>query len=84
MTATTDGAPNQPERGRPPRAYVGSQISQDEEMFGALFDGGVVRRFMTYVRPYRRQVLLAIAAVLVVTGAATPNYWHWWWRYSRR
>lgn len=69
MTATTDGAPNQPERGRPPRAYVGSQISQDEEMFGALFDGGVVRRFMTYVRPYRRQVLLAIAAVLVVTGA---------------
>lgn len=69
MTATTDGAPNQPERGRPPRAYVGSQISQDEEMFGALFDGGVVRRFITYVRPYRRQVLLAIAAVLVVTGA---------------
>ncbi|NNE85105.1 MAG: ABC transporter ATP-binding protein [Alphaproteobacteria bacterium] len=69
MTATTDGAPDQPERGRPPRAYVGSQISQDEEMFGALFDGGVVRRFMTYVRPYRRQVLLAIAAVLVVTGA---------------
>ena len=69
MTATTDGTPNQPERGRPPRAYVGSQISRDEEMFGALFDGGVVRRFMTYVRPYRRQVVLAIAAVLVVTGA---------------
>ena len=69
MTATTDGTPNQPERGRPPRAYVGSQISRDEEMFGALFDGGVVRRFMTYVRHYRRQVLLAIAAVLVVTGA---------------
>ena len=69
MTATTDGTQNHPERGRPPRAYVGSQISRDEEMFGALFDGGVVRRFMTYVRPYRRQVLLAIAAVLVVTGA---------------
>ena len=69
MTATTDGTPNQPERGRPPRAYVGSQISRDEEMFGTLFDGGVVRRFMTYVRHYRRQVLLAIAAVLVVTGA---------------
>ena len=69
MTATTDGAPNQPERGRPPRAYVGSQISRDEEMFGALFDGGVVRRFMHYVRPYSRKVWLAIAAVLVVTGA---------------
>lgn len=69
MTAATDGAQNQPERGRPPRAYVGSQISRDEEMFGALFDGGVVRRFMGYVQPYRRQVLWAIAAVLVVTGA---------------
>ncbi len=69
MTATTDGAQIPPERGRPPRAYVGSQISRDEEMFGALFDGGVVRRFMVYVGPYRRQVLLAIAAVLVVTGA---------------
>ena len=69
MTATTDTTQNQPERGRPPRAYVGSQISRDEEMFGALFDGGVVRRFMHYVRPYRRQVWLAIAAVLVVTGA---------------
>ncbi|MEP4377357.1 MAG: ABC transporter ATP-binding protein [Alphaproteobacteria bacterium] len=75
MTATTDGPQGTPgtrqppERGRPPRAYVGSQISLDEEMFGALFDGGVVRRFMTYVRPYRKQLWLAIAAVLVVTAA---------------
>ena len=69
MTATTDGSQNPQNRGRPPRAYVGSQISRDEEMFGALFDGGVVRRFMTYVRPYRRQLVLAIAAVLVVTSA---------------
>lgn len=56
-------------KARPPRAVVGSQISRDEEMFGALFDRGVVRRFVTYVRPYRRRVLVAIAAVLVATGA---------------
>ncbi|MGH6620987.1 MAG: ABC transporter ATP-binding protein [Alphaproteobacteria bacterium] len=55
--------------GRPPRAVVGSQISRDEEMFGALFDRGVVSRFIDYVRPYRRRVLLAVAAVLVATGA---------------
>lgn len=55
--------------GRPPRAVVGSQISRDEEMFGALFDRGVVSRFVGYVRPYRRRVLLAVAAVLVATGA---------------
>jgi ATP-binding cassette subfamily B protein len=69
MTAATDSSTNKADRGRPPRAYVGSQISRDEEMFGALFDGGVVRRFMSFVRPYRRRVWLAIAAVLVVTGA---------------
>tara|TARA_R110002110_G_scaffold284986_2_gene499195 strand:- start:47937 stop:49802 length:1866 start_codon:yes stop_codon:yes gene_type:complete len=69
MTRTTDSTQNPPQRERPPRAYVGSQISVDEEMFGALFDGGVVRRFMTYVRPYRKQVWLAITAVLVVTAA---------------
>ena len=54
---------------RPPRAVVGSQISQDEEMFGAAFDGRVIRRFLAYVRPYRRRIYLALAAVLVFTGA---------------
>jgi ATP-binding cassette subfamily B protein len=58
-----------PSRSRPPRAVVGSQISRDEEMFGAVFDRGVVRRFVDYVRPYRGRVLLAVAAVLVATGA---------------
>jgi ATP-binding cassette subfamily B protein len=56
-------------RSRPPRAVVGSQISRDEEMFGAVFDRSVVRRFIDYVRPYRGRVLMAVAAVLVATGA---------------
>lgn len=56
-------------KGRPPRAVVGSQISRDEEMFGAVFDSGVVRRFVTYVRPYRRRVFIAIVAVMIATGA---------------
>jgi ATP-binding cassette subfamily B protein len=69
MTAVTGNPGNKPDPGRPPRAYVGSQVSNDEEIFGALFDGGVVRRFLSYVRPYRQRVWLAIAAVLIVTGA---------------
>ena len=69
MTLATGAPENPQDRGRPPRAYVGSQISRDEEIFGALFDGGVVGRFLSYVRPYRSRVWLAIAAVLVVTGA---------------
>ncbi len=54
---------------RPPRAVVGSQISRDEEMFGAAFNGHVLRRFFSYVRPYRARIRLAIVAVLVFTAA---------------
>ena len=44
---------------RPPLALVGSQISQDEEMFGQVFDKWVVRRFMTYLAPYRTKIAIA-------------------------
>lgn len=60
--------PDNPQ-GRPPRAVVGSQIDVDEQMFGAAFDGHVVKRFMGYVGPYKRRIQLAIAAVLVFTAA---------------
>lgn len=53
----------------PPRAVVGSQISRDEEMFGAAFNGRVVRRFLSYVHPYRRRIYIALAAVVVFTAA---------------
>ncbi len=46
---TAAGGPNV----RPPHAVVGSQISRDEEMFGAAYDGRVVRRFFEFVKPYR-------------------------------
>ena len=52
---------------RPPRAVVGSQVSYEEEMFGAAFDGRVLRRFWGFVAPYRRRVLIGMAAVLVFT-----------------
>ena len=69
MTVLTGVAGQGPGAGRPPHAVVGSQISRDEEMFGAAFDGRVVRRFLSYVRPYRRRLYVAIASVLVFTGA---------------
>ena len=50
-----------------PRAVVGSQVSFEEEMFGAAFDGRVVRRFWTFVTPHRRRVRIGVAAVLVFT-----------------
>ena len=64
MTAATK---HRSGRTRPPRAIVGSQIDRDEEMFGKLFDGHVVRRFLDYVRPYRLETMLSLVAVLIVT-----------------
>ena len=52
---------------RPPLAVVGSQISQDEELFGRVYDKWVVRRLIGFLKPYRARMLVAIAAVLVFT-----------------
>lgn len=56
------------ENKRPPFAVVGSQTSQDEELFGRAFDRWVVRRFLTYLRPYRRRIALGVAAIAVFTA----------------
>jgi ATP-binding cassette subfamily B protein len=44
---------------------IGAQVSHDEEMFGRVFDGRVMRRFFSFVWPYRRLLVLALIAVLV-------------------
>ncbi|MBP2448745.1 ABC transporter ATP-binding protein [Rhizobium leguminosarum] len=51
---------------RPPRAVVGSH-RVEEEMFGKAFDGNIVKRIWAFVRPYRRQVLWSVVAVLTFT-----------------
>jgi ATP-binding cassette subfamily B multidrug efflux pump len=50
-----------------PLAVVGDQVSDEEEMFGAAFDGVVVRRFWGFVRPYRRMLHIAIVGVVLFT-----------------
>lgn len=52
---------------RPPHAVVGSH-KIDEEMFGKVFDPRVIRRIWHFVKPYRREVVLAVIAVLTFTG----------------
>ncbi len=51
---------------RPPRAVVGSQ-RVEEEMFGKAFDGNIIKRIWAFVRPYRRDVVLSVCAVLTFT-----------------
>jgi ATP-binding cassette, subfamily B, multidrug efflux pump len=52
---------------KPPLAVVGSQIDQEEELFGRAFDPWVIRRFMFYLCPYRRRIYMALAAILLFT-----------------
>ena len=58
---------------RPPRAVVGSHRPQ-EEMFGRAFDARILQRIWAFVRPYRRQFAISVAAVLIftVTQLAIP------------
>lgn len=52
---------------RPPHAVVGSH-KVDEEMFGKVFDPRVIQRIWHFVKPYRREVVFAVIAVLVFTA----------------
>lgn len=52
---------------RPPLAVVGSQVSQDEELFGRVFDKWVMRRFTAHLAPYRLRIAAGVAAVLLFT-----------------
>ncbi|MCH7711892.1 MAG: ABC transporter ATP-binding protein, partial [Proteobacteria bacterium] len=56
------------------RLVLALQGDRDEQIFGAAFDGGVIGRFVAFLRPYRRRLLAAIAAVLVfvLTQLAIP------------
>lgn len=63
ITPGTSGAAKPAE----PLAVVGSQISQDEELFGKVFDRWVVTRFLQYVTPYRRRIAIGMVAVLAFT-----------------
>lgn len=68
MTASPKNTRAVREDERPPLAVVGSQTSQDEQIFGRAFDRWVVRRFLVYLEPYRRRILLGVLAIVVFTG----------------
>jgi ATP-binding cassette subfamily B multidrug efflux pump len=68
------GAPGAPTL----RAVVGSHRIE-EEMFGRVFDPRIARRLGVFIRPYRRQFVLAVGAVLVftLTQLAIPMIIRW-------
>ena len=48
------------------RAVVGSHRIE-EEMFGKVFDPQIIKRIGAFVRPYRREFMISVAAVLIFT-----------------
>ena len=68
MSPTRTGEPRDPHLdGRPRlRAVVGSDRIE-EEIFGRAFDGKVIRRIWDFVSPYRRQLVISVASVVVFT-----------------
>src|SRR2546430_10299267 len=42
----------------------------DDEVLGKAYDARLMRRLLTYLRPYWRLVLVGFAAILIDTGAA--------------
>ena len=45
------------------------QEETDERIFGAAFDGHVIRRFIGYMRPYRAGLMLAAVCVVLFTAS---------------
>jgi ATP-binding cassette subfamily B protein len=43
---------------------------QDDDILGKAYDAALMRRLLTYLRPYWRNVAMAFAAIVVGTGAA--------------
>ena len=48
-------------------ARGGASGLRGEELFGNAFDGKVMGRFLSFVRPYRRVLIIAVLAVFVFT-----------------
>lgn len=74
MSQTKPGQPHDPHDPQAPqddesprmRAVVGSDRIE-EEIFGRVFDGKVTQRVWQFVRPYKRNVVISVAAVVTFT-----------------
>ena len=45
-------------------------MTHDDEILGKAYDAVLMRRLRVYLRPYWRQVIVALLAILVGSGAA--------------
>jgi ATP-binding cassette subfamily B protein len=50
--------------GRPSKAPA-KKPAQDDDVVGKVYDGRLMRRLLTYLGPYRLQVILSAVAILI-------------------
>ncbi len=48
---------------------------RDEEVFGSVYDPRVVSRMFVYIKPFRKELTVAVVAVLVFTASLTAVPW---------
>ncbi len=51
----------------PPKASVVLASNLEEEVFSEKFNGDVIKRFFGYVKPYKKQIIPALLAVIIFT-----------------
>ncbi len=51
----------------PPKSSVVLASNLEEEVFSEEFKGDVIKRFFSYVRPYKKQIIPALIAVIIFT-----------------
>src|ERR1700729_2059640 len=47
------------------KALAAQAMAQEEEVLGKAYDSRLMRRLLTYLRPYRWQVAIALAAIII-------------------
>ena len=52
---------------------AGSAIVQEDEILGKAYDSRLMRRVLTYLRPYKRQVLVALVVISSRHGGDGPG-----------
>jgi ATP-binding cassette subfamily B protein len=74
VASVNDDDETEDRRRRPSKAVVGSSLDKEEEIFGKAYDPRIARRIWAFVKPYRRQIFISVAAVLgfTLTQLALP------------
>src|SRR3569623_2171829 len=67
MTTADNGDFDDEDRSRRPKKAVVGSHREDDEVFGAAYDPRLIRRIWAFVRPYRKRLLVSVAAVLTFT-----------------